>query len=54
MNEHYVKGPPVPIPGYRGTKFDPPWAWMFAKGIYGPPDLRPDPRGQTMQFWKDR
>ena len=39
-----MKGPPVPLPGYAGTKFDPPHAWLFAKGYYGPPDNRPHPR----------
>ena len=38
-----MKGPPVPIPPYTGTRFDPPHAWLFAKGIYGPPDNRPCP-----------
>jgi hypothetical protein len=38
-----MKGPPVPIPPYTGTRFDPPHAWLFAKGIYGPPDNRPWP-----------
>lgn len=29
------------MPPYKGTRFDPPEAWLFAKGIYGPPDNRP-------------
>lgn len=36
-----MKGPPIPMPPYKGTRFDPPEAWLFAKGIYGPPDNRP-------------
>lgn len=36
-----TKGPPVPLPGYKGTRFDPPAAWLFGKGVYGPPDERP-------------
>lgn len=38
-----MKGPPVPAPPYRGTRYDPPEAWLFAKGYYGPPDDRPKP-----------
>ncbi len=45
------KGPPVPLPGFVGWRFDPPWAWLFAKGVYGPPDLRPGLYGEpTMEF----
>lgn len=35
-----AKGPPIPIPPYKGTRYDPPWAWLFAKGYHGPPDDR--------------
>jgi hypothetical protein len=33
------KGPPVPLPGFVGWRFDPPWAWLFAKGVYDPHKL---------------
>lgn len=39
MND-ITRGPPIPIPPYRGTRYDPKDAWLFSKGIYGPPDLR--------------
>lgn len=32
------RGPPLPLPGCTGTKYDPPWAWLFGKNVYGPPD----------------
>jgi hypothetical protein len=35
-----IKGPPIPIPPYKGTRYDPPHSWLFAKGVYGPPDER--------------
>lgn len=34
------RGPPIPIPPYTGSRYDPKEAWLFAKGVYGPPDLR--------------
>lgn len=45
-----MKGPPIPMAGYAGTRFDPPHVWLFAKGVYGPPDGRPwNARGVTME-----
>lgn len=35
-----MKGPPIPMAGYAGTRFDPPHVWLFAKGYFGPPDGR--------------
>lgn len=45
-----AKGPAAPLPGFRGTRFDPPWAWLFGRGVYGPPDNRMHPRlGRTYE-----
>ena len=38
-----MSGPAVPKHPHRGTRYDPPSVWMFGKGYYGPPDLRPVP-----------
>lgn len=43
----------MPLPGFRGTRFDPPWAWLFAKGVYGPPDTRPVP-GHPYETFESR
>ena len=49
------KGPALPVEGYKGTRFDPTWAWMFAKGVYGPPDMRPSGfSGYLRLFTKER
>lgn len=35
-----MRGPSVPSEPYKGTRYDPPEAWLFGKGVFGPPDER--------------
>jgi len=51
-----MKGPAVPKSPVKGTRYDPPEDWLFGKGYYGPPDLRPHPSGYTydqIRMWFD-